>query len=272
MKIILSLLIVFLNTIGSNLNAQNCLVTSKNFYKYEFANEPSSCEEDDGADQRRCVWMVQYQYPFVKVPDVQFSKAINETIRNTFDYDGASAKPLRLKKEKCPEDKPGVDFMNYKVLRNDLSFLSIIIYKDIEPSGFGTGFSHDAIPFTFDLKKKRKMKLADVINAQYDSLISNYVFQMLKKNNSVLFEDNGELNNPYLFEPFSVSQKNFAIRGNSVVLCFPLSYGGKQSFDEIEIKFFEHPEWFSDKRLGVVKKAKKEVKKSMPLKGTKTTP
>ncbi len=262
MRILLFLLLVFC----SNLSAQTSVVRAKYFYKYEFTDEPSSCEEanENAPGEKRCIWMVNYKYPEVKLADVSFSNTINKAIRQNFDYEGASDKPLKIKKELCADDRPGADFMSYKVVREDAMFLSLAIYKDMEPSGMGNGFRHEGNAITFDLKKKQKMRLGDVVKAEYDSLIYKHVIAILKDRNVELFSEFGEINNPYLFETFSVLGSNFALTNQSVVLYFPLSYGGKQSFEEVEMKFSEHSTWFDDKQL--LNLAKSKPAKQLPRK------
>ncbi len=226
-------------------------ITTRSYYQYMWTKELSSCNDIEPIDTAsvRCTWIVAYQYPYFITSDSKFTYRINKAVKSTFDYSEPSSKRLQLNSWNCPDDKPGEDLMNYKIHFNGPSFLSFTIYKDYEPSGMGNGFRHDAIPFTFDLAKKKLLRLGDIIKDHCDTIVQRIIITQLKNSYPDLFAETGEINNPGLFKPFSTLGDPFVIKLRSIILYYPLSFGGKSAYEEIEIKFSEHPELFDDYRI-----------------------
>jgi hypothetical protein len=248
-------IVIFISLFSASLSAQKAItkvsISTRHYYHYEWTKEMSSCENSETVDTAslRCIWIISYSYPYFKTSDVNFTQLINKAVQNTFDHSTPSSKFIRLNSWKCLEDKPGEDLMSYRINLNAYPFLSFIIYKDFEPSGLGNGFRHDAIPFTFDIENKKLMTIGDVIKDNYDTTVHRIIISYIKKTNPALLSELGEINNPELFHPFSTLGYLFAMTKESIVLYYPLSFGGKSAYEEIEIKFKEYPQLFDDSRL-----------------------
>ena len=179
-------------------------------------------------------------------------------MRNTFDCQAPSSKRLNLDTWQCPEDKPSEDLLSYKIYYNSDFFLSFTIFRDMEPGGLGNGFRHDAIPFTFDLENKKQLKLGDIIYEEGDTTIYGIIISQLKTSNPNLFQEFGKITNPSLFQPFSTLASSFIVNPTGITLYYPLSFGGKYSFEEIKINFSEYSFLFKDKRILKLKRTYKD--------------
>jgi hypothetical protein len=226
-------------------------ITTKKYFHYEWTNEPSPCPEEEATDTSvaHCVLEVSYTYPQFATSDKNFTQLMNKAIRSTFDYSAPSSKNIKINLTNCPDDKPAFESMNYKIFLKSRSFLSVLLLKDYEPYGYGNGFRHDAIPFTFDLDNKKLLKLGDIIKGNSDTVIYRLIIAKIKASNPELFAETGEINNPELFQTFSTLDFPFVISRQSIRLYYSLSFGGKYSFEEIEIKLSENSELLADRRM-----------------------
>ncbi len=231
-------------------------VVTRNYSQYQWAHEMSSCtgeHEDEDTSKLRCVEVVEYSYPFFQSRDTSFNRRINGAVQTTFDYSGPSEKQRKPTAPRCPEDKPGEELLSYQMTCHQGPFLSFTIYKDMEPSGFGNGFRHDALPFTFDLENRRELKLGDVIQEWGDTTVFRIFISQIRNVTPDLLEENGGTNNPGLGQFFSSLESPFALNPAGVTLYFPMSYGGKYTYEQITLKFKDYPHLFKDERLLKVK-------------------
>ena len=239
----------------------NIKIYPRNYYQYEWTREWSHCEGsgEEDTSATRCTWYTAYRYPWFITSDAAFSKLINTSVRVHFGDTASSSSYIRLPSWKCIEDKPGANLMNYIINYQDKNFVSFTLFMDFEPSGMGNGFRHDAIPTTFDLVKKKKLTLGDIIRDECDTLVYRVVISELKKSDPGFFAETGEINNPFLFQPFSTLGSSFSLTPLGINLYYQLSYGGKISYSEIKLGFTAYGEWFDDPGItGLFRPAKRD--------------
>lgn len=233
---------------SSELLCSQVKIQTRTYLLYEWSRDDFQCENAEESDTVVCINIVNYAYPFAVSSDQKLAGLINQVVKTTFEHSEPSMK-YRSIKTSCPEEKPALENMNYEVRKNHAGILSFVLFKDWEPAGLGNGFRHDALPFTFDLKAKKRLKIADLIAEQNESLIRTIVLKQIRASNPELMEPGGEINNPWLFENFNCLNDDFAVKGKAIVLYYSVSYGGKVSYLEVSLDSSSGLELFKDQNL-----------------------
>lgn len=220
---------------------------------YAFTTE-NYCEETDTVPfQDTTAYLglssvTEYQYPELRTPDSVLNKSVNDILLNTFALTNPSQEPHSASWT-CIFNKPFEEYMYYKVAAKTRSMFCITLFKDEYAAGGGSGAGHEAYPFTFDLRKKRRLVLGDILKKEVAADVNTIVTLQLKRSSPELFEPGGEVHNPQLFEAINLSGNNFEMNETGIVLYWMINYGAKHNFEEIKISFHEHPELFNAKKI-----------------------